>query len=84
VTYRDDFGPFEEAGRLRIWLNAAHQGPLPRVAVAEAREALEWKIAPHRIADDVFLDVPRRLRGLLARLAGGSPDESLATAPRTV
>ena len=28
-----DFGPFDE----RIWINCAHQGPLPRVAVEEAR-----------------------------------------------
>jgi cysteine desulfurase / selenocysteine lyase len=75
MTYHDDFGPFEEAGRRRIWLNAAHQGPLPRVAVAEARDALQWKIAPHRISDDAFLELPRRLRTLLARLVGASPDE---------
>src|SRR5205823_1987170 len=41
---------------------------LPRVAVEEAQRALELKVAPHRIADEAFLDVPRRLRRALGRL----------------
>jgi cysteine desulfurase / selenocysteine lyase len=55
-------------GRLdgRVWLNTAHQGPLPRPAVAAA--------APHRIADD-FEAVPERLRALLGSLVGAPPDQ---------
>lgn len=34
----------------------------------------ELKVAPHRIADDDFSDIPGRLRSLLARLVGGKPD----------
>jgi cysteine desulfurase / selenocysteine lyase len=65
------FGPFQG----HVWLNAAHQGPLPQVAVEAARRALEHKIAPHLIADDDFHGVPTRLRGALARLINASANE---------
>ncbi len=74
-AWADDFGPFRDAQGTRVWLNAAHQGPLPHVAATEARRALEWKLAPHRITDDAFVEVPRRLRELLARLVGAPAEE---------
>jgi selenocysteine lyase/cysteine desulfurase len=61
-----DFGGFEG----RAWLNCAHQGPLPRVAVAAATRALADKAAPHRLADEAFTQVPDRLKGALGRLVG--------------
>lgn len=67
----DDFGPFDG----RAWLNCAHQGPLPHAAVAAAREALAWKIAPRHLTDDVFAAVPRRLRAALGRLVGAPADD---------
>ena len=67
----DDFGPFDD----RIWLNCAHQGPLPRVSVAAAQEALLWKIAPHRIADDSFHAVPLQLKNSLGRLINAPPED---------
>lgn len=66
-----EFGPFDG----RIWLNTAHQGPLPRTAVEMAGQAAALKAAPHRIGDDDFSEVPERLRALLARLVGGAPDQ---------
>lgn len=66
-----EFGPFDG----RIWLNTAHQGPLPRPAVEMAGRAAALKAAPHRIGDSDFGDVPERLRALLARLVGGQPDQ---------
>lgn len=66
-----EFGPFDG----RIWLNTAHQGPLPRSAVEMTGRAAALKAAPHRIGDDDFSDVPERLRALLARLVGGQPDQ---------
>jgi selenocysteine lyase/cysteine desulfurase len=66
-----EFGSFDG----RIWLNTAHQGPLPRAAVNAAERAAALKSAPHRIADSDFTDVPERLRGLLAQLVGGAPEE---------
>jgi len=67
----EDFGPFDG----RIWLNCAHQGPLPRVAFEAAQEALFWKIAPHRIADDAFNSVPLRLKNALARLINAPAED---------
>jgi selenocysteine lyase/cysteine desulfurase len=65
------FGPFDG----RVWLNTAHQGPLPRPAVEAAKQAAALKAAPHRIDDNDFGEVPERLRSLLARLAGGAPEQ---------
>jgi cysteine desulfurase / selenocysteine lyase len=61
-----DFGDFEG----RAWLNCAHQGPLPLVAVRAAEQALADKVAPHRIRDDDFAEVPARLKDALGRVAG--------------
>jgi selenocysteine lyase/cysteine desulfurase len=65
------FGPFHD----RTWLNCAHQGPLPRVAVQEAHEAIAWKMAPHELTSERFNSVPARLRSALARLIGASAEE---------
>ena len=59
-----DFGPF----RGRVWLNSAHQGPLPRCAIPHVMDALERKLEPHRIDDDSFVAVPARLKAALSRL----------------
>jgi selenocysteine lyase/cysteine desulfurase len=65
------FGPFGG----RAWFNTAHQGPLPRVAVAATQYAAQLKAAPHLIRDDDFGDVPERMRTMLAELVGGSPEQ---------
>ena len=61
-----DFGSFDG----RAWLNCAHQGPLPLVAVAAATGALADKAAPHRMGDEAFTEVPSRLKDVLGRLVG--------------
>jgi selenocysteine lyase/cysteine desulfurase len=67
-----DFGPFED----RIWLNCSHQGPLPRVAVEAAQEAIQMKTAPHRLArSQPFQEVPDKLRMVLGRLVNAEPDD---------
>src|SRR4051794_37108744 len=70
-SFATDFGPF--AGR--VWLNAAHQGPLPRAAVHAAGEAVRWKISPHLIDDDAFVRIPQRLRDALGRLIGAPAED---------
>ena len=60
----DAFGPFNG----RIWLNAAHQGPLPAAAQHAAQKALEMKVNPAQLPDGAFWEVPRSLRSALARL----------------
>jgi cysteine desulfurase/selenocysteine lyase len=69
--YYRDFGPFGD----RIWINCAHQGPLPRVAVEEAYQAINWKITPYELVSERFSSVPARLKRSLARLVGASPSE---------
>jgi cysteine desulfurase / selenocysteine lyase len=59
----------------RVWLNTAHQGPLPAVAVAAAERALAEKLSPWRIPDEAFEERPARLRSLLAGLVDGEPDD---------
>ena len=68
---RGKFGSFDG----RVWLNTAHQGPLPSAAVDACAVAAQLKAAPYRIADEMFTEVPERLRRLLADLVGGRPDE---------
>lgn len=63
-----DFGPFDG----RVWLDCAHQGPLPGVAQEAAQRALAEKRSPHRIADDAFWRLPDRLRRVIAGMIGAS------------
>jgi cysteine desulfurase/selenocysteine lyase len=69
----DEFGPFEG----RLWLNCAHQGPLPRAAQLEVESALRDKINPSRLGEDSFVAVPERLRELLAELVNAARDDIL-------
>ena len=71
VDAAGDFGGFDG----RAWLNCAHQGPLPLVAVAAAERALADKAAPHRMGDEAFAEVPRRLKDVLGRLVGVPAEE---------
>ncbi len=71
VSYAQDFGPFEG----RVWLNCAHQGPLPRVALEAAHEALAWKRMPAHLTDALFTEVPLQMRAALGRLLGVPADE---------
>lgn len=70
-SFASDFGPFDA----RVWMNCAHQGPLPRVAARAARRELAKKIRPYAIDDDSFHRVPDRLRRVLGRLVGAPPAE---------
>lgn len=65
-TFRDDFGSFDG----RIWMNCAHQGPLPLVAVVAAHRAVEEKMSPHLLHDEAFDEIPNRLRSALSELIG--------------
>src|SRR5262245_55299209 len=58
-----------------VWLNCAHQGPLPRVAAEEAREAILFKTELHRLKDEFFSEVPARLKRVLGSLIEAPADE---------
>jgi cysteine desulfurase / selenocysteine lyase len=59
----------------RAWLNTAHQGPMPLVAAEEGRRAVEAKLDPRQIPEDVFFQVPALLRNTLGELVGASAGE---------
>src|SRR5205823_3302811 len=69
--YSRAFGDFNG----RVWLNTAHQGPLPLVAIEAAERALAAKASPNLIADEDFVEVPHRLRRLLGRVIGARAEE---------
>jgi cysteine desulfurase / selenocysteine lyase len=69
--YSKEFGPFDNA----IWLNCAHQGPLPKVAVAQAEEAIAWKIAPYKMTTERFSQVPLNLKRVLGKLIDAVPED---------
>jgi selenocysteine lyase/cysteine desulfurase len=69
--FQDDFGPFDG----KVWLNCSHQGPLPRIAADEAREAISWKVSPFELTHERFAGIPARLRSALGRLIGAEPTE---------
>jgi kynureninase len=59
-----------------IWLDTAHQGRIPNRAALALTEAVQWKLHPHMLASmDRFLEVPSRLRIVLARFLGAREDE---------
>jgi selenocysteine lyase/cysteine desulfurase len=63
--YADNFGPFGEVA----WINAAHQGALPKLAVAAAEEAINWKRSPYPMINSrIFSEVPQRQREALGLL----------------
>jgi cysteine desulfurase / selenocysteine lyase len=61
----------------RIWLNCAHQGPLPLAAAREAFEAVEWKVRPFELTGERFAAVPARLRAAISRLID-APESEIA------
>jgi cysteine desulfurase/selenocysteine lyase len=74
-NYAEDFGPFSS-----IWINASHQGALPKSAVTALEEAIQWKVSPHHLADSrIFSSVPDRLRESLGKLIN-APSEDIILA----
>lgn len=69
--WREEFYDFDDVA----YLDAATQGPLPRCAVRALESAVEWKKLPHRLPRELYLELPARVRALLARLLGAGPEE---------
>jgi cysteine desulfurase/selenocysteine lyase len=70
TDWRKEWFEIEDA----TYLNAAAQCPLPRVAVHAAVQALEWKKFPHSMPEDVYFELPNRIRTSLAKLIGGAAE----------
>ena len=62
-----------------VYLDLSAEAPMPRVAVEAARQAVEAKTYPHRVAPGPYSEVSSRLRASLARLVGGRPEEVALT-----
>jgi cysteine desulfurase / selenocysteine lyase len=71
IKRTEDFAAFDG----HVWLNCAHQGPLPVRAARAAEDAISWKSVPHRLTPERFGGVPDRLRRTLSRLIGGQPED---------
>lgn len=65
---------FEDFGT-HTWLNTAHQGALPVCAAQEARTAIEWKTRPYELTQQLFKDVPGKLRAALGRLIAADAND---------
>lgn len=50
------------------WLNAASEGPIPKIAVQALQEAVVWKSSPHLLSIPKFQQVPIELKQSLAQL----------------
>jgi selenocysteine lyase/cysteine desulfurase len=75
TDWRTEWFEFEDA----TYLNAAAQGPLPRVAIHAAGQALEWKKFPHTMPERIYFDLPNRVRNSIAKLIGGAAEEIAIT-----
>jgi len=75
TDWRKEWFEIEDA----TYLNAAAQCPLPRVALHAAAQALEWKKFPHTMPEDIYFELPNRIRTSLAKLIGGGTEEIAIT-----
>jgi selenocysteine lyase/cysteine desulfurase len=73
--WRTHWHGFDDA----VYLNTAAEGLMPRVAVEAARQAVDAKTFPHRVAPSTLFEVPDRLRASIASLIGGRPEEVALT-----
>ncbi len=67
----NDFGPFNG----NAWINASSIGPLPRIAFDAAKRMIEMNLAPYQLSDEVFHEVPLKLKKALGRLISASEKE---------
>jgi selenocysteine lyase/cysteine desulfurase len=75
ANYQNEFASFEGVA----YLNASLQGPLPIVSIRAAQQALEWMKRPDLMSDDVYFDLPNRIRQKVSRLISAKPEEIAVT-----
>lgn len=79
MDWREEFFEFENV----TYLNAAGQSPMPRAAARALEAATEWNKLPHQLSDQLYFELPDRVRALVARLIGGQPEEVAITTGAT-
>lgn len=75
TDYSDSFTDFDG----NIWLNCAHQGPMPKVTIEELNEALEWKLSPYHLTSARFREVPSKMKSAIGELINIPPEEVILT-----
>lgn len=71
-AFAKDFGPFNG----KAWINASSIGPLPRVAFKAAQRMIGMSRTPYQLSDELFHDVPLKLKMALGQLIG-APDKEI-------
>jgi len=66
-----DFGPFGD----NVWINASSIGAMPRAALEAAEKAIRLNVAPYRLPETIFAEVPQNLKALLGKLIGTRPED---------
>jgi cysteine desulfurase/selenocysteine lyase len=62
-----------------VYLNAAGQAPMPRVALEAVQVSLEWKKYPYTMTDGQEREIPARVRASLGEIIGARPQEIALT-----
>jgi len=75
MDYRKEFAEFDDV----IYLDTATQGPLPLAAANAAKQALEMKKFPYRLTEEIYFELPDRVRASIAKLIGADPDDIAIT-----
>jgi len=75
MDYRKEFAEFDDV----IYLDTATQGPLPLAAANAAKQALEMKKFPHRLTEEIYFELPDRVRASIAKLIGAAADDIAIT-----
>lgn len=75
MDYRKEFAEFDDV----IYLDTATQGPLPLAAANAARQALEMKKLPFRLTEEIYFELPDRVRASIAKLIGAAADDIAIT-----
>ena len=73
--FRREFFDFEGVA----YLAAANHGPLPRVSAKAMQTAIEWKKLPHLLPENLYFELPDRIREKAARLIEAEADEIAVT-----
>lgn len=75
TDWRNEWFEIEDA----TYLNTAMQSAIPKVAVRAVQEAIEGKKFPHRVSQVAHFEVPVHVRGGIAKLIGGQPEDIALT-----
>ena len=75
MDYRKEFAEFDDV----IYLDTATQGPLPLAAANAAKQALEMKKFPYRLTEEIYFELPDRVRASIAKLIGAAADDIAIT-----